>query len=519
MQQARTRGPDRMDRRGLLKRVAATAAAGLATGWAPGAPQRKRPAAAKESTDRPNVLMICVDDLRPELGCYGVKGIHTPNIDRLASRGRVFLRHYIQSAVCVPSRYSLLTGMRTPPNWGRVRKLKTEPTRPVSFAHLFRRGGYRTVCLGKISHLPGGVIDPKQKTHEVPFSWDLAYAPVGKWKDPWGAFFCYADGSVREYGYGRNKTNTPAYEMADVPDEGYADGLNAQEAVKQLRDLKVRRQPFLLAVGFYKPHLPHNAPKKYWDLYDPAKVGQAANRTPPENVDPAISLHPSFEVTTHYAWPGGKGKITDAQAVNQRRAYFACVSYIDAQVGKVLDELKRLGLDRDTIVLLWGAHGWHLGEHGIFGKQTNFEVATRSPLIVSVPGMTAPGEPANGLVETVDIYPTLTDLCGLTAPAELAGTSLGPLLENPNHPGKDGAYSFFGRGKLFGKTLRTDRYRIVEWTDRKAGKVVQTELYDHQADPCETRNIAAQHPEVVRKLLPRLRAGKTRMLPGRNGNG
>jgi iduronate 2-sulfatase len=503
--------PHRMDRRGFLKRLAATAAGGAvaATGWAAASPQPKRP----------NVLMICVDDLRPELGCYGVKGIHTPNIDRLASRGRLFLRHYVQSAVCVPSRYSLLTGMRTPPNWAKVRKLKTEPTRPVSFAHVFRRGGYRTVCLGKISHLPGGVIDPKQETHEVPFSWDLAYAPVGKWKDPWGAFFCYADGSVREYGYGRNKINTPAYEMADVPDEGYADGLNAQEAVKQLRDLKARRQPFFLAVGFYKPHLPHNAPKKYWDLYDPAKVGQAANRTPPKNVDPAISLHPSFEVTTHYAWPGGEGKITDAQATNQRRAYFACVSYVDAQVGKVLAELKKLDLERDTIVLLWGDHGWHLGEHGIFGKQTNFEIATRSPLIVSVPEMAAPGKPAGGLVETVDIYPTLTDLCGLTAPADLAGTSLTPLLENPDHPGKDGAYSFFGRKSHFGKTLRTDRYRIVEWTDRKTGKVAQTELYDHQADPRETRNIAAQYPDVVRKLLPRLRGGKTQMLPGRNGNG
>lgn len=508
-----------MNRRDLLKRVAATATAGVATRWAPAVPREESSPSAKAPRGKPNVLMICVDDLRPELGCYGVKGIHTPNIDRLASRGRVFLRHYVQTAVCVPSRYSLLTGKRVPPSWARVRKLKTEPTQPVSFAHLFRRGGYRTVCIGKISHLPGGVIDPKQKTHEVPFSWDLAYAPVGKWKDPWGAFFCYADGSVREYGYGRNKTNTPAYEMADVPDEGYADGLNAQEAVKQLRDLKARRQPFFLAVGFYKPHLPHNAPKKYWDLYDPATVGQAANRTPPENVDPAISLHPSFEVTTHYAWPGGEGKITDAQATNQRRAYFACVSYVDAQIGKVLAELKKLDLERDTIVLLWGDHGWHLGEHGIFGKQTNFEVATRSPLIVSVPGMTDPGKSANGLVETVDIYPTLADLCSLTAPADLAGTSLAPLLEDPNHPGKDGAYSFFGRKGYFGKTLRTDRYRIVEWTDRKGGKVVQTELYDHQADPRETRNIAAQHPEVVRKLLPRLRAGKTRMLPGRNGNG
>ena len=462
-----------------------------------------------EANDRPNVLFIAVDDLRPELGCYGSAHIRTPEIDKLAKAGRVFKRHYIQSAVCGPSRCSLLTGRRfwSWDCWKEARKLKTEPAVPVSIAHLFHRGGYRTVCIGKISHLPGGVTDPTGKRHEVPFSWDLAYAPVGKWKDPWGAFFCYADGSVREYGYGRNKADKPAFECADVSDEGYADGLNAREAIKQLGDLKSRRKPFFLAVGFYKPHLPHNAPKKYWDMYDPDKIPLAPNRKPPKNVDASISLHPSFEMTTHYAWPGGKGKITDAQARRQRHAYFACVSYIDAQVGKVLGELKRLDLDRNTIVVLWGDHGWHLGEHGIFGKHTNFEVAARSPLIIKTPDMPHAGQSTDALAETVDIYPTLADLCGLKAPADLPGVSLRSILGDPNRRVKDGAFSFFGRGRYFGRTLRSDRYRIVEWSDSRKKLPTKLELYDHHSDPGENINIAAnpENKKLVQKLLAQMK--------------
>jgi len=451
-----------------------------------------------------------VDDLRPELGCYGSREIQTPHIDGLARGGRVFTRHYIQSAVCGPSRCSLLTGKRvwSWDCWKKTRQLREEPKDPVSIAHLFRRQNYRTVCIGKISHLPGGVTDPAQTTHEVPFSWDLAYAPVGEWQDPWGAFFCYADGSVREYGYGRNKTNTRAYECADVPDEGYADGLNAAEAIKQLRDLKRREQPFFLALGFYKPHLPHAAPKKYWDLYDPARIPLAPTTQAPDNVDPKIALHPSFELTTHYDWPGGRGHITEEQARNQRHAYFACVSYIDAQIGKVLGELERLDLERNTIVVLWGDHGWHLGEHGIFGKQTNFEVATRSPLIIRTPNMPEPGQTARGLVETVDIYPTLTDLCGLEVPHDLPGVSLKPLLDDPTQQGKDGAFSFFGHGPYFGRTLRTDRYRIVEWTSKKTGKRVQVELYDHRKDSTEAVNVA-KRPEnrvLVAQLLRQMKS-------------
>jgi arylsulfatase A-like enzyme len=465
----------------------------------------------------PNVLFIAVDDLRPELGCYGATHITSPALDRLAREGRLFQRHYVQAAACGPSRCSLLTGLRETRSWDvwrADRERETPPDRPVSFPDLFRRNGYRTVCIGKISHEPGGVMDREQQVHQVPFSWDLAYAPAGKWKDPWGAFFCYADGSVREYGYGRYKADKPAWEMADVGDHGYADAYNADEAVRQLRDLKDSGKPFLLAVGFYKPHLPHNAPKKYWDLYDPATIGLPANSGPPRGTNPAISLHKSEELTTHYAWPGGVGRITDEQAIRQRRAYFACVSYVDAQIGRVLDEYRRLGLDQETIVVVWGDHGWHLGEQGVFCKATNYEVATRSALIIRTPGMASPGTPATGLVETIDLYPTLVDICGLTLPDGLAGVSLRPLLDDPVHPGKDGAISGYSLNGYDGVALRTDRWRLVEWRHRKTGVTGLVELYDHENDPGETVNVAADHPDLVRNLIARLHDERPRSLHG-----
>jgi len=490
-------------RRNFLKAIGMWASAAAMPRLAlPSSPTLTTPKAEKNNK-RYNVLLICVDDLRPQLGCFGHKEMTSPNIDRLADEGRLFTRHYVQVAVCGPSRCSMLTGK--PQGewdcWGQLRKLKTKPEQPVSLPHLFRKNGYRTVCIGKVSHQPGGVIGKKAEIHEVPFSWDLAYAPVGPWKTPWGAFFSYDKGRIREYGYGSDDRTMPAYEAADVLDTGYADGLNAAEAIKQLRAMKDRK--FFLAVGFYKPHLPFNAPKKYWGLYDAEKIQLARNPFVPTNVDPKISMHPSFELTTHYNWPSGKGNVTETEARILRHAYFACVSYVDAQIGKVLDEVRRLGLDKNTVIALWSDHGWHLGEHAMWGKQTNFEVAVRSPLILKVPGMPEPGKRTQSLVETVDLYPTLAEFCGLDAPDDLTGTSLVPMIYNPNHPGKNYAYSFHPRGPLMGRTLRSNRHRIVHWTD-KEGKTVQVELYDHQSDPDENENIASQHPELIEELLSKL---------------
>jgi arylsulfatase A-like enzyme len=239
-------------------------------------------------------------------------------------------------------------------------------------------------------------------------------------------------------------------------------------------------------------------------MYDPDEIELAENSFPPGNVDPEISMHPSFELTTHYKWPSGSGNVTKAEAKTLRHAYFACVSYVDAQIGKVLNEIKWLGLDKNTVIALWADHGWHLGEHAMWGKQTNFEIAVRSPLILKVPGMSQPGWRTRSLVETVDLYPTLAELCGLDAPDDLAGTSLVPMVRDPGHPGKSFAYSFHPRGKLMGRTLRTNRYRLVHWTD-KQGKTAQVELYDHRSDPDENENIAARHPDVVEQLLLKLK--------------
>jgi len=472
------------------------------------------PARGEAASKKPNVLLICVDDLRPQLGCYGCRDMISPNIDRLAAEGRRFTRHYVQVAACGPSRCSLLTGRRVLRSWdcwAEDRRRKQEPERPVSIAHLFRRGGYRTVCIGKVSHEPGGTMPPEYRVHQVPFSWDLALGPSGEWNNPWRAFFAYSNGRAYNAVIRWVKQEPPRlpWESADVPDEGYADGLIARAGVAQLRDLKARSGPFFLAVGFYKPHLPHNAPKKYWDLYDPEKIGLAPNPFPPKNVDPAISCYPSLELTTHYQWPPGASHIPDVQARNQRHAYFACVSYVDAQIGKVLDELKRLELDRNTAVVLWADHGWHLGEHTTFGKCTNFEIATRSPLIIKIPEIPQPGKPAEGLVESVDLYPTLAELAGLQPPTDLAGSSLVPMLNDADAPGKEGAMSCFFRGPHYaGTALRTDRYRIVEWVNTRTNQPAQVELYDHRTDPQENENIAGENPEIVKRLLRQLHATK-----------
>lgn len=457
------------------------------------------------AAERMNVLFIAVDDLRPELGAYGVPGIHTPNLDRLAAEGLVFLRHYVQVPTCGASRYSMLTGQRPTSsahlsNEAFVSLLpKQEVDRPESFAHLFRRSGYYTASIGKISHYPDGRVytygGEGAGNLEMPFSWNEVEGPVGRWGTAWNAFFGYADGSSRN----SEGAARPPLEMADVPDTGYPDGLIAEAAVKKLRELQHRR--FLLAVGFFKPHLPFTAPKKYWDLYDRDAIALSPNPLPPEGINPG-AVHNSGEFFNNYGPHPSRGAagvpVDDEYARLLRHAYYAAVSYADAQVGRVLDELDRLGLREKTIVIVWGDHGWHLGDHTIWGKHTTFERSLRSPLIMRVPGMTAPGRATAGIVESVDIYPTLAELCRLEAPTGLSGESFAGHFMDPAQPGQAAAYGYYhGR-----RTLRTDRYRITEYRDGDP----RVELYDHATDPLETVNAAGSHPEVVRRLLPQLRA-------------
>jgi arylsulfatase A-like enzyme len=294
------------------------------------------------------------------------------------------------------------------------------------------------------------------------------------------------------------------FECGEVDDDGYADYYLAQSAAEELKRLSAGDKPFLLAVGFYKPHLPHNSPKKYWDLFPADRIGMPENSSPPKGVDESICIHKSVELTGHYHWPSGVGSVSEQEAIRQRHAYYAAVAYVDTQIGMLLDALRQLDCAGRTIVVLWSDHGWQLGEHRMFSKHSNYEVATNSPLIVRVPDMADPGALSDGLVEAIDLYPTLTDLCGLPTPSGLAGKSLRPMIENCRAPGKAGAYSTHGGGRGFrGHTLRTDRHRLVRWINGR-GVVGLVELYDYQQDPGETVNIAADHPDLVEDLTKQL---------------
>jgi arylsulfatase A-like enzyme len=304
----------------------------------------------------------------------------------------------------------------------------------------------------------------------------------------------------------------PSWEDPDVADNQLNDGRTADEAIKALQALKGK--PFFLACGFLKPHLPFIAPQKYFEPYPLEKVRLAGNPNPPEDVPPP-AMTDSGELRAYSDIPD-KGPIPAEKARELVRAYYAAASYTDAQIGRVLDELERLGLADDTVVVLWGDHGWHLGEHGLWCKHTNFEVATRSVLLVRAPGR-ARGERTNALVEFVDIYPTLCELVGLPVPKGLEGASFAPLLKDPARPWKSAAFSQYPRKELMGHSMRTDRYRYTEWADRD-GKAapVGVELYDHQSDPGENVNLAnrPECKELAARLAARLHAGWREALPG-----
>lgn len=461
---------------------------------------------------KPNILLICVDDLRPELGAYGKPYMTTPHLDRLAREGCFFTRHYIQAPSCGPSRFSLLTGRRPRTQehlaneyMERQFHLRPEAEIPETFVHHFRRNGYTTVGIGKISHTPDGRVRGEDGIWELPWSWDQMLCDTGKWGGGFDAFFAYADGESRA----SMNYEVPPFECADVPDEGYPDGLNAALAARKLRELSRRDVPFVLAVGFFKPHLPFNSPKTYWDLYRREDIHLSPNPDVPEKTSLAL-LHQSGEFFNNYRKGkerGGIGiRVSDAYAREVRHAYFAAVSYVDAQIGKVLDALKENGLADNTIVVVWGDHGWHLGDHTIWGKHTPFERSANSPLIVKAPGLLRPGLQSEGLVESVDIYPTLCELAGLEPPPGLDGTSLKAVLDNPDNPGREAAYSYW-RNSI---SMKTNRYRLIAHWSEEGWDFT---LFDHRIDPYETRNISGEEPETIRRLLPLLERGNTGILP------
>lgn len=465
-------------------------------------------ALANENAEtRVNVLFIAVDDLRTELGCYGVQGIRSPNIDRLAARGTVFQRAYCQQAVCSPSRTSLMTGLR--PDSTRVFNLTTHfrTTVPgvVTLPQYFKNHGYFTQSVGKIYH--GGLDDavswsqPPRKAGRAMYALEENKKLVAC-KRAAVAGKKFATPSQRY-----NAMTGPSYEWADVPDNAYSDGDIADAAIDMLRDAKQKEKPFFVAVGFYKPHLPFIAPKEYWDMYRREDIPAAPNPFPPENA-PKTALTNWGELRAYEDIPR-TGPLTDEKARLLKHGYYACVSYIDAQIGRVLEELDRLQLRDRTVIVLWGDHGWKLGEHGAWCKHTNFENDAHVPLICAAPRRESPGSHTRALVEFVDIYPTLCELAGLPLPSHLEGTSFAPLLDSPELTWKKAAFSQYPRGrKVMGYSMRTDRYRLTRWL-KPDGSEVAAELYDHENDPQENENIAGspENASLVEELTKQMQAG------------
>ncbi|MGQ9649914.1 MAG: sulfatase [Phycisphaerae bacterium] len=473
-----------------------------------------------KASERPNVLFIAVDDLRPDLGCYGVKHIHSPNIDKLARGGTVFTQAYCQQAVCSPSRTSLLTGRR--PDTTKVYDLQTHfrihlPD-VVTLPQHFKQHGYHTQSMGKIYH--GGLDDPqswsapswfpkgqgyhKPETLKVLEEMRSRLKAEGKLYREEVVRRDEKTGTVLKIKRSEERVRGPAWEDPDVADNELADGMVADKAVDTLRQLKDKT--FFLAVGFYKPHLPFIAPARYFDLYPAAGIRLATNPFSPKDVPP-LALHDFNELRAYSDIPE-VGPVSDAKARELVRAYQAASSFTDAQIGRVLDELDRLGLRDKTIVVLWGDHGWHLGEHGMWCKHSNFEVATRVVMIISAPRQRNAGKKTAALTEFVDIYPTLCELAGLPRPAGLEGTSLVPVMIDPDRPWKKAAFSQYPRQKTMGYSIRTDRYRFTEWAE-PGQEPVGVELYDHQTDPAENVNIAGlpENKELVAKLSKMLKDG------------
>lgn len=434
---------------------------------------------ATAQAPRKNVLFIGVDDLRVELGCYGDECMKTTNIDALARQGLLFETAYCQQAICAASRISLMTGMR--PDTTGVYDLQhpLNETLPdaMSIPRFFQQNGYRTVSLGKIYHHSKDdqafwdvVDDCSQPAYAAPETLAMIAEKTTE-----------AKGKKLKGKELRLFTKGPAYESGDVSDSTYTDGVIADNAIEQLRQNDKR--PFFLAVGFKKPHLPLVAPKKYWDMYDPAAIEIPSRESPAGVAEQATT---SWGELRAYTGIPAEGDLSDEQTRSMIHAYRACVSYVDAQIGRVLAELDRQGLRENTIIVFWSDHGWKLGEYGDWCKHTNFELDTHVPLIFS--GSSIPrGKRSTALVEYIDIYPTLAQWCGLTIPKSCEGASLLPVFADPSLPGKQAALSQYPRGGGMGYSIRSGNWRYTRW-QRKDGKVVARELYDHSRSDVATKN-------------------------------
>lgn len=512
---------------------------------------------------KPHILFIAVDDLRPELGCYGSEIAVTPNLDRLAAGGLLFNRAYCQQAICSPSRASLMTGAR-PDTIGVIENytyFRDRNPDVITLPQHFRAHGYETVNIGKIYH--GKFNDPEKSWSRLPAHQRMKTKPIpGGYGLPENQKILRDNRAAMLAKYGPNKvggltSSGPAFEAADVADHSFIDGHSARLAIETLSEHLENKpqQPLFLALGFTRPHLHFIAPKKYWDLYDRDQIPLAKHVTAPVD-GAAMGLHASFELRVRHGIPKS-GDFDEELSRTLKHAYLACTSYVDAQIGLVLDALDRSGQRENTIVVVWGDHGWHLGDMGVWGKATNYEISTRVPLMIQAPKyQNSRGKTTQALVELLDMYPTLCELSGIPTPSHLEGTSLVPLLEDHHAKVKKYALSqypnpglrewaanplapamretFFGplieevesriikqqgerwdrelfENHLMGYSLRSERYRYVEWRDYRdqEAEPIFVELFDHQEDPDETKNVSGQHPDVVAQLSMQL---KTRYL-------
>ena len=507
------------------------------------------------AADKPNVLFIAIDDMRPEFNCYGESHIKSPNVDKLAGKGLLFERAYCQQPICNPSRASIMTGMRPEKNGVFHNNQYFRDTVPnaITLSQHFINNGYNAAYAGKIYHRPSEsdhdkswnfkTLDPKVKRIRLIGGYAL--------KENQETFKKNRTELIKKYGkVPGGLLHGPAYECADVNDHDYPDGWATLQAIETMKKMKAAGKPFFMAAGFKKPHLNFIAPKKYWDMYKPEEIKLAQQSKGPQG-GATTGLHCSFELRTRHGIPKS-GNIGPKLSRTLLHAYYACASYVDAQIGLLMDFLKDEGLDKNTIVVLWGDHGWHLGDMGVWGKATNYEISARVPFMIYAPGMKSAGKKTRALVELMDIYPTLAELAGLDRPQQLQGKSLVPLLENselkwnepvltqyPNPALREWAAlplsaemreTFFGpliqakekeiqaqfgsnfkrqhfENTLMGYSLRTDRYRFITWLDRTdhSKAPIMTELYDLKENHYETVNIASQQPGLVKELLKKTR--------------
>jgi iduronate 2-sulfatase len=451
-----------------------------------------------------NVLFLIVDDLRPQLTCFGEKNMVTPNIDKLAARSVTFHSNYCQQAVCSPSRTSLLTGCRpdTTKVYDLVKFFRDTIPDVVTLPQQFKKHGYFAQSVGKVYH--PDLNDPA--SWSVPADFDTEVEELEQYQLP-ESYHQWTERLTQIPSHGA--ISGPAVEVTDTPDELYPDARIATEAILRLKIERARQtsRPFFLAVGFHKPHLPFVVPKEYWDLYDPGKIELPAYREKPKNA-PDLAMTNFEELRHYYGVPWNKDPLPEPMARNLIHGYYAGVSFTDAQIGRVLGALDQEGFADNTIVILCVDHGWHLDDHGLWCKHSNFEHATHVPLMIHVPGM-APGK-TEQLSENIDICPTLCELAGLPAPDQVEGTSLVPLMHDPKRTWKKASFSQYPRaGGIMGYTMRTARYRYTRWMHQKDQAVVAEELYDYQADPDETTNWASdeKYADILRTLREQSTAG------------